>query len=76
MIGLEDRQTLIQHIETAHTAGARLHSACAVAGISPRTIRVGRQTTGWHKPEYRHSGIRYVTPAQRHLALATPATKA
>ena len=39
MIGLEDRQTLIQHIETAHTAGARLHSACAVAGISLRTIQ-------------------------------------
>ena len=39
MIGLEDRQTLIQHIETAHTAGARFHLACAVAGISLRTIQ-------------------------------------
>lgn len=38
MIGLEDRQTLVQHIETAHTAGARLRPACAVAGISVRTF--------------------------------------
>ena len=38
MIGLEDRQTLVQHIHTAHTAGARLRSACEMAGISVRTF--------------------------------------
>ena len=46
MIGLEDRQTLVQHIKTAHTAGARLRPACTVAGISLRTFSVGKRTTG------------------------------
>lgn len=39
MIGLEDRQTLVRHIETAHTAGARLRSACKEAGITVRTLQ-------------------------------------
>jgi transposase InsO family protein len=38
MIGLEDRQTMVLHIETAHRAGARLRPACEVAGISMRTF--------------------------------------
>lgn len=38
MIGLEDRQTMVRHIEAAHGAGARLHKACATAGISVRTL--------------------------------------
>jgi len=38
MIGLEDRQTMVQHIKTAHTAGARLRPACEIAGISVRTF--------------------------------------
>ena len=38
MIGLEDRQTWVQHIKTAHTAGARLRPACEVVGISVRTF--------------------------------------
>jgi transposase InsO family protein len=39
MIGLEDRQTMVRHIETAHTAGARLRPACELAGISVRTLQ-------------------------------------
>lgn len=39
MIGLEDRQTLVRHIETAHTAGARLRPACKEAGITVRTLQ-------------------------------------
>lgn len=39
MIGLEDRQTMVRHIETAHTAGARLRPACEVAGITVRTLQ-------------------------------------
>jgi putative transposase len=39
MIGLEDRRTLAQNIETAHQAGARLHLACDVAGIDVRTLQ-------------------------------------
>lgn len=39
MIGLEDRQTLVRDIETAHAAGARLRTACEVAGITVRTLQ-------------------------------------
>jgi hypothetical protein len=39
MIGLEDRQTLVRHIETAHTAGARLRLACKEAGITVCTLQ-------------------------------------
>lgn len=39
MIGLEDRRTLVRHIETAHTAGARLRPACEEAGITVRTLQ-------------------------------------
>ena len=39
MIGLEDRQTLVRHVETAHAAGARLRPACDVAGITVRTLQ-------------------------------------
>jgi putative transposase len=38
MIGLEDRQTMVHDIETAHAAGARLRQACEVAGITLRTL--------------------------------------
>jgi putative transposase len=39
MIGLEDRQTMVRHIDTAHAAGARLRSACEVTGIAVRTLQ-------------------------------------
>jgi transposase InsO family protein len=39
MIGLEDRQSLARDIEVAYQAGARLHRACAVAGIDLRTLQ-------------------------------------
>lgn len=39
MIGLEDRQTMVRHIETAYAAGARLRPACEVAGITVRTLQ-------------------------------------
>jgi putative transposase len=39
MIGLEDRQSLSQDIEVAHSAGARLHLACEIAGIDLRTLQ-------------------------------------
>jgi putative transposase len=39
MIGLEDRQTMVHDIETAHAAGARLRQACEVAGITLRTLQ-------------------------------------
>ncbi len=39
MIGLEDRQTLSQYIETAAQAGARLRLACETVGIDLRTLQ-------------------------------------
>jgi transposase InsO family protein len=39
MIGLEDRRSLARGIEDARAAGARLARACAVAGISARTLQ-------------------------------------
>ena len=39
MIDLEDRRTLVQHIEVAHGAGARLRPACEMAGITVRTLQ-------------------------------------
>lgn len=38
MIRLNDRQQLAQDIEQAHSAGARLKSACELAGIDVRTL--------------------------------------
>ena len=46
MIGLEDRQTLVQHIHTARTAGARLRPACEVASISVRTFERWQANNG------------------------------
>ena len=39
MIGLEDRQEHARNIEATRQAGARLHEACAVVGISARTLQ-------------------------------------
>lgn len=46
MIGLEDRQRMVRHIETAHTPGARLRPACEVAGITVRTLQRWRGEYG------------------------------
>ena len=48
MIGLEDRQTMVRHIDTAHAAGARLRPACAVAGITVRTLQRWKAEDGLH----------------------------
>jgi putative transposase len=39
MIGLEDRRALVKDIHAAHTTGARLKPACAIAGIDLRTLQ-------------------------------------
>lgn len=46
MIELEDRQMLAQEIDTAHQAGARLDTACAVAGIDLRTLQRWKRHNG------------------------------
>ena len=55
MIGLEDRQVLSRNVEVAHAAGARLHRACATAGIDVRTLqrwkRLGGLVAGDQRPQ-------------------------
>ena len=54
MTRLEDRQTLMDHIEQACAAGARLAPACALAGIDARTLQRWQAgdglTTGDRRP--------------------------
>jgi Transposase and inactivated derivatives len=46
MIVLEDRQALAQHIDQAHSAGARLDLACQTAGIDLRTLQRWKSREG------------------------------
>ena len=39
MIGLKSRQALARDNDAAHAAGARLRSACEVAGTELRTLK-------------------------------------
>ena len=43
MIALSERRQLIEWISLATTDGARLRKACAIIGISPRTLQRWRQ---------------------------------
>lgn len=53
MIGLEDRRSLAQDIQTAHEAGARLDRACAVAGIDLRTLQRWKASVGLQRGDGR-----------------------
>ena len=54
MIGLEDRQTLVRHIDEAHAAGARLRPACEVAGMTLRTLQRWRR---WWREDFMHTPL-------------------
>jgi len=58
MIGLEDRQSLSQHIGAAHDAGARLHLACEIAGIDVRTLQRWKAHAGLTAGDGRPQAIR------------------
>lgn len=75
MIGLEDRQAKVHHIETAYAAGARLQKACEVAGISVRTLERwktgGGLVVGDRRPESeRPQPVHALTEAERSQILA------
>lgn len=75
MIGLEDRQTMVRHIDTAHATGARLRPACGVAGISVRTFERWKAheglTIGDRRPEAeRPTPAHALTEAERAQILA------
>jgi putative transposase len=63
MTCLEDRQTLIHHITEARAGGARLGSACALAGIDPRTVQRWSKNQGPARGDRRPEAVR---PAPSH----------
>ena len=70
MIGLEDRRSLAQDIETAHSAGARLSLACGIAGIDERTLQRWKAHEGLVEGDGRPQAVRPVpghalSPAER-----------
>ena len=58
MIGLEDRQMLARDIKIAQMAGARLEPACAIAGISVRTLQRWQATDGEIRSDGRPMAVR------------------
>ena len=62
MIGLEDRQTLVRHIDEAHAAGARLRPACEVAGMTLRTLQRWKAQEGLRQGDRRPLAKRVVQP--------------
>ena len=62
MIDVEDRRSLAREIDLAHRAGARLHEACAVAGIDVRTLQRWRAEDGLERGDRRPDAVR-PTPA-------------
>lgn len=62
MIGLGDRQMLAQDIDIAHTTGARLKPACAIVGISVRTLQRWQASDGQIRSDARPMAVR-PTPA-------------
>jgi transposase InsO family protein len=58
MIGLEDRQALARDIDVAHTAGARLRTACATAGIELRTLQRWKTRAGLVTGDGRPQAVR------------------
>ena len=62
MIPLNDRQTLAHHVRQAQAAGARLHAACALAGIDRRTLQRWERDSGLTHGDRRPGALRE-TPA-------------
>jgi len=73
MIGLEDRQTTAQWIDTAHRDGARLHLACEVAGIDVRTLQRWKALdglqTGDRRPDAVHPKPAHALTEQERAAV-------
>ena len=72
MIGLEDRQALARDIDIAHTAGARLKPACAIVGISVRTLQRWQATDGQIRGDGRPQAVR---PTPAHALSGAERTK-
>lgn len=60
MISLEDRHHIAQAVEQAHSQGARLKCACAVAGINARTLQRWQRNGGLQRGDARPAAPRPV----------------
>lgn len=60
MIGLEDRQALSRNIAAARKAGARLRTACEIAGIDARTLQRWQARQGLVSGDGRPEAVRPV----------------
>jgi len=60
MTGFEDRQALARGIQEARKNGARLRQACAVAGISVRTLQRWQTPDGKIRQDGRPGAVRPV----------------
>jgi transposase InsO family protein len=58
MIGLEDRQILARDIKEAHVAGARFAPACAIVGVTVRTLQRWQATDGGIRSDGRPQAVR------------------
>jgi transposase InsO family protein len=63
MIRLEDRLITAQNIEQARRAGARLRTACRIAGVDPRTLQRWQNGDGLESGDGRPRAVR---PASAH----------
>jgi putative transposase len=74
MIALEDRRSLARDIQIAHDSGARLQPACAIAGITVRTLQRWNADEGLSRGDGRPHAVRpmpchALTPAEREQVL-------
>ena len=60
MISLEDRQSIAGLVEQAYRKGARLKTACEVAGIDARTLQRWKACAGLHSGDARPRAVRPV----------------
>ena len=75
MIGLEDRRESARGIEAARRAGARLHQACEIMGITARTlqrweVRQGHVSGDGGPTAVRPPPSHALTPAERDRILS------
>jgi putative transposase len=73
MTALEERQTLVELLAQATTAGARQDQACAVVGLSPRTVQrwqEGEAIRGDQRPLRQYQPPHKLTAAERAEVLA------
>lgn len=62
MIRLEDRQTIVSHVEQVHADCARLKPACKLAGIDVRTLQSWKAGDGLVRGDRRPEAV-HATPA-------------